>query len=108
MAAVALRVAVARAERCPWPLFARREFLRRGEAKVAYMLPFTVGVQVAGTRLVSIQAKWALAAITGRSAWPRVTRVPLVVRQQLCADLGWACLWVNARGGNHVVHQMLQ
>ena len=68
MAAVALRVAVARAERCPWPLFARREFLRRGEAKVAYILPFTVGVQVAGARLVSIQAKWTLAAITGRSA----------------------------------------
>ncbi len=97
LAAVALRVAAARSEICPWPLLARREYLRRAEAKVSYLLPFVVGVQIAGARLVSSQARWAMTAATGRTVWPRCFRVPIAVRQSLCADLGWTCLWVTAR-----------
>ena len=43
------------------------------------------------------KARWGLAAITGRTTWPRTLRVPLAIRRQLCADLGWECLWTNCK-----------
>jgi hypothetical protein len=97
--AIAVRVAAVQALRCPWPLLARRYYLARAESKVAYLLPFSLGVQVAGARLVNIQARWALTAITGRTTWPRAVKVPTALRQQLCADLGWECLWLSCKAG---------
>ena len=76
---------------------ARRYYLARGEAKLSYLLPFVIGVQTAGVRITNIQARWGLAAITGRTTWPRTLRVPLAIRRQLCADLGWECLWTNCK-----------
>ena len=29
--------------------------------------------------------------------WHRTLRVPLAIRRQLCADLGWECLWTNCK-----------
>ena len=97
LAAVALRVAAVQALRCPWPLVARRFYLARAEAKVSFLLPFVIGVQVAGARLVNIQARWALSAITGRTAWPHDLKVPTALRRQLCADLGWECLLATCK-----------
>ena len=96
-AAIALRVACVRALRSPWPLLARRYYLARAAAKLAYLLPLTVGTQVSGLRVVNIQSRWALAAITGRTTWPHTLKVPSSIRKQLCADLGWPCLWTSAK-----------
>ena len=74
----------------------------RAEAKVAYLLPLVLGVQVAGARVVSIQARWALAALTGRSTWPRTLRIPTALRRQACADLGWPCLWAVTKVAAHM------
>lgn len=38
-----------------------------------------------------------LAAITGRTTWARTAKVPSMIRRQLCADLGWPCLWTTCR-----------
>ena len=43
-AAVALRVSVVRVFRSPWPLLARRYYLSRAASKLAYLLPFSIGV----------------------------------------------------------------
>ena len=50
-----------------------------------------------GPRIANIQARWALAAITGRTTWPRTLRVPTELRNRLCNDLGWPCLWIEAK-----------
>jgi len=95
--AIGLQVAVSQASSCPWPLLARRYYISRLDAKVAYQLPLAVGVPVAGLRLTGMQARWALAAITGRVSWAKSLKVPSILRRQMCADLGWTCLWLTAR-----------
>ena len=97
LAEVVLRVAAVQALRCLWPLLARRYYLARAEAKVTYLMPFVIGVQVAGARLVNIQARWALSAIAGRTTWPHDLKVPTCLRRQLCADLGWECLLATCK-----------
>jgi hypothetical protein len=94
---IAFRVAITQASRCPWPLLARRYYLQRAEAKLSYLLPLVIGVQVAGLRITNMQSRWALAAITGRASWPKTLRVPRDIRQILFADLGWRCLWTAAK-----------
>ena len=95
--AIALRVAVSQASRCPWHLLARRYYLARAEAKVLHLLPFVAGLQIAGARVVNIQARWALAAATGRTTWAHNLKVPAAIRRQLCSDLGWRCLWTTSK-----------
>ena len=97
LAAVALRVAVVHSLRCPVPVVARRFYFDRAEAEISYLLPFVIGVQTAGARLVNIQARWALTAITGRTTWPHTFKVPTELRKQLVADLGWKCLWTSCK-----------
>ena len=96
-AAIGLRNAVGLASECPWPLLARRFYLSRLDAKIAFLTPLTIGAHTAGFRLTGIQSKWALAAVTGRTNWTRTLRVPSPIRQLLCADLGWPCIWISAR-----------
>lgn len=38
-----------------------------------------------------------MAAVTGRTTWPRTLRIPAQLRRKLCADLGWSCLWHIAK-----------
>ena len=52
---------------------------------------------MAGLRITSIQSEWALSVITGRSNRLRADRMPRDIRIQLCADLGWQCLWTTAK-----------
>ena len=49
--------------------------------------------------MVTIQARWALAALTGCTTWPRTLRVRRDTRAKLCRDMGWQCLWGLARLG---------
>ena len=100
-----MRVAVTQAQCCPWPLLARRFYQSRADAKLAYLLPLTVGIQIAGVRLINLQARWALAAITGRTTWPRTLRVPSQLRKRICSDLGWPCLWSQAKISAITLHQ---
>ena len=95
--AIGLRVAVGKATECPWPLVARRYYLSRLDAKVAYLTPMVIGLRAAGLRVTSIQAKWALAAITGQVSWPKALKVPGALRRRLCEDLGWPCLWATSK-----------
>lgn len=90
MASCAAKVAVSRAERCPWLLFARVMYLRHAPSKVMYSLPFVLGVNFAGARLVTVHAKWALTAVTGQTTWPHTTNVFRSTRC-LCAGI-WAGL----------------
>ena len=96
-AAIALRVAVSQSARCPWPLIARRFYLGGADAKIAYLAPLSLGLQVAGLRMSNIQARWALAVVTGRASWAHTLRVPSDLRRLLCADLGWPCLWTTIK-----------
>ena len=96
-AAIAMRVASSHATRCPVPVVARRFYMARADAKLSYLLPLIFGVQVAGARIVSIQARWALSVITGRCSWPRTLKVPSLRRKTWCADLGWDCLWIRCK-----------
>ncbi len=68
-------------------MLARPYYLARAEAKVSYLLPLVMGVQVAGARIVSIQARWALAAVTGRTTWPRKLYIPIALLRQACAGV---------------------
>jgi len=96
-AAIAMRVSTVQASRCPWPMLARRYYLSRAESKLAYLLPLVLGVQVAGLRVTGVQSRWALAVVTGRTTWAHKLRLPREVRQQLCDDMGWNCLWSVAK-----------
>ena len=60
---------------------------------------------MAGLRLVNILARWALTAITGRTTWPQTLKVPTWLRRQLCADLGWDCLWLTCKVSAIALHE---
>lgn len=106
--AIGLRVAVGQAADCPWPLVARKYYICNVECKIAYLLPLVVGVGLAGARITGLQARWALAVITGQTTWPKTLKVPSALRRQLCADLGWSCLWSQAKAAAISLFQACQ
>merc|ERR1712032_204707 len=75
----------------------------RADAKIAYAAPFVVGLEIAGARMVSIQSRWLVTALTGHTSWPKDLKVSREVRPLLRDDLWWLCLWVAI----HVVAIML-
>ena len=64
--AIALRSACAAATQSPWPFLARRFYLARADAKIAYIGPLALADPLFGFRLGSLQSRWALAVLLGR------------------------------------------
>ena len=96
-AAVGIRAAAGKATECPWPLIARRFYLGSVEAKISYLAPLVIGLHSAGLRVTAIQARCALAAVTGQVTWPKTLRMPGDLRRRISEDLGWQCWWTLAR-----------
>ena len=92
-AALLMRLCVSRAQEAPWPLYARTMYLGRATSAIPYTLPMVTGHNVAGARLVTTQARWALSAVTGRTTWPHTLKMRKEVRKRLCGDMGWQDLW---------------
>ena len=42
---------------------------------------------------MTTQARWALAAVTGRTTWPHTLKMRKETRRRLCDDMGWQDLW---------------
>jgi hypothetical protein len=89
--AIALRSACAAATQSPWPFLARRFYLARADAKIAYIGPLALADPLFGFRLGSLQSRWALAVLLGRP--PGANNLPRSACKQLVADLGWCPLW---------------
>jgi hypothetical protein len=78
-----------------WPLVARKFYLDRATASVAYLLPLTICSPSAGLRLRALQTRWAHAVMVGD--W--IGRRPVVPKHALSvllSDLGWSALWIQA------------
>ncbi len=102
----AMRTSCARAATSPWPLLARRYYLKLAPATSQYHAPLAVHDPRALTRLRAIQRRWAVAVLCG--SWRFHLRLEPHILGRLLVDLGWKELWRQSLSQGIALYQSMR